>query len=79
MVSLPACLLVSIQIVTLVLAKAPPSSNPNRTLDETSDPDHGRIIDSSHAVLKLDCPGCPVYNDTWNDAATALVYIDLRF
>ncbi|KAL8937581.1 MAG: hypothetical protein Q9216_004356 [Gyalolechia sp. 2 TL-2023] len=58
-------------------AKAPPSFNPNRTLDETIDPDHGQIIDPSHAVLKLDCPGCPVYNKTWEENATALIY-DLR-
>ncbi|KAL8827695.1 MAG: hypothetical protein Q9170_006912 [Blastenia crenularia] len=72
-----ACVWLSLRLVTVIFAESPPSSNPNRTLDESTDPDHGRIIDPSHAVLKLDCPGCPVYNETWDTNATALIY-DLR-
>lgn len=57
----------------LSLAAKPPTQNPLYIVDPLNSPSHGVIFSSDHVVLKVDCPGCPVFDTAWDTKATSLV------
>ena len=71
-----ASLLLLYMFVTSVIPStvpSPPTENSPYSLDPLNDTSHGRILSKEWIVLRLDCPGCPVYNPNWDTNATALV------
>ena len=55
------------------LAASPPDDNPDYIYDPFNSTSHGLIFSPSRIVLKVDCPGCPIYDKSWHTEATSLV------
>ena len=64
-------MIISSAIAAHVLS--PPTENAPYTLNPLNDTTHGAILSPGHMIVKLDCPGCPVYNPDWDTDATAIV------
>jgi hypothetical protein len=54
-------------------AASPPVDDPKYILDPLNSTSYGRILSPQRMILKLDCPGCPKYDPSWDTDATALV------
>ena len=68
-----ASLLIYMLFSMTVLAANAPKYNSPYVLDPLNDTAHGIMLSPERMIIKLDCPGCPVYKPKWRTESIALV------